>query len=124
MSRLVARARERDPLGELTNREREVLALMVQGLNSATLSQALVLRLNTVEGDVRSVFTKLHLEQGEREHRRVLAVIEFLRWQQIHASASLARLRSRAAEVAEASLLAERTRPGARPELPAPDSVV
>lgn len=54
---------------------------MAQGLNSAALSQELVLSLKTVEGHVRSLFTKLGLEQGEREHRRVLAVIEFLRWQ-------------------------------------------
>ncbi len=81
VSRLVARRRERDPLAELTDREREVLALMAQGLNNAALSKELVLSLKTVEGHVRSVFTKLRLEQGEREHRRVLAVIEFLRWQ-------------------------------------------
>ena len=81
VSRLVARRRERDPLAELTDREREVLALMAQGLNNAALSEELVLSLKTVEGYVRSVFIKLHLEQGEREHRRVLAVIEFLRWQ-------------------------------------------
>jgi DNA-binding NarL/FixJ family response regulator len=81
VSRLVARRRERDPLGELTDREREVLALMAQGLNNAALSEELVLSPKTVEGHVRSVFTKLGLEQGEREHRRVLAVLEFLRWQ-------------------------------------------
>lgn len=81
VSRLVARRRARDPLAELTDREREVLALMAQGLNNAALSQELVLSLKTVEGHVRSVFSKLGLEQGEREHRRVLAVIEFLRWQ-------------------------------------------
>jgi DNA-binding NarL/FixJ family response regulator len=81
VSRLVGRRRERDPLGELTDREREVLALMAQGLNNAALSEELVLSPKTVEGHVRSVFTKLGLEQGEREHRRVLAVLEFLRWQ-------------------------------------------
>lgn len=81
VSRLVARRRERDPLAELTDREREVLALMAQGLNNGALSQELALSLKTVEGHVRSVFTKLGLEQGEREHRRVLAVLEFLRWQ-------------------------------------------
>ncbi len=81
VSRLVDRRRERDPLAELTDREREVLALMAQGLNNAALSKELVLSLKTVEGHVRSVFTKLGLEQGEREHRRVLAVLQFLRWQ-------------------------------------------
>lgn len=81
VSRLVGRRRERDPLAELTDRERQVLALMAQGLNNAALAQELVLSLKTVEGHVRAVFTKLGLEQGEREHRRVLAVVEFLRWQ-------------------------------------------
>ncbi len=81
VSRLIGRRRERDPLAELTDREREVLALMAQGLSNAALSEDLVLSHKTIEGYVRSVFTKLGLEQGEREHRRVLAVLQFLRWQ-------------------------------------------
>ncbi|MDT0469222.1 response regulator transcription factor [Streptomyces gibsoniae] len=81
VSRLVGRRRERDPLTELTNREREVLALMAQGLTNAALSAELVLSPKTIEGYVRSVFTKLGLEQSEREHRRVQAVLQFLRWQ-------------------------------------------
>lgn len=81
VSRLVDRRRERDPLAELTDREREVLSLMAQGLSNAALSEELVLSVKTIEGHVRSVFMKLGLEQGEREHRRVLAVLEFLRWQ-------------------------------------------
>ena len=79
VSRLVARRRERDLLADLTAREREVLALMAQGLTNAALSEELVLSLKTIEGHVRSVFSKLGLEQGEREHRRVLAVVQFLR---------------------------------------------
>lgn len=81
VSRLVSRRRERDPLAELTGREREVLALMAQGLTNAALSHELVLSPKTIEGYVRSVFTKLGLEPSEREHRRVLAVLQFLRWQ-------------------------------------------
>jgi DNA-binding NarL/FixJ family response regulator len=81
VSRLVGRRRERDPLGQLTDREREVLALMAQGLTNAALSEALVVSPKTIEGHVRSVFTKLGMEQGEREHRRVLAALQFLRWQ-------------------------------------------
>jgi DNA-binding NarL/FixJ family response regulator len=81
VSRLVGRHRQRDPLAELTDREREVLALMAQGLTNAALSEELVLSPKTIEGHVRSVFTKLGLEQSEREHRRVLAVLHFLRWQ-------------------------------------------
>lgn len=81
VSRLFARRRERDPLAELTEREREVLALMAQGLTNAALCTELVLSLKTIEGYVRSVFTKLGLEQDGRENRRVLAVLQFLRWQ-------------------------------------------
>ena len=79
VSRLVGRRRERDRLADLTVREREVLALMAQGLTNVALSEELVLSPKTIEGHVRSVFAKLGLEQGEREHRRVLAVLQFLR---------------------------------------------
>ena len=81
VSRLVGRHRERDPLAGLTDREREVLALMAQGLTNAALSEELVLSPKTIEGYVRNVFTKLGLQPSEREHRRVLAVLQFLRWQ-------------------------------------------
>ncbi|MGH3861559.1 response regulator transcription factor [Actinokineospora sp.] len=81
VTRLVGRRRERDPLANLTDREREVLALMAQGLTNAGMADELFLSTKTIEGYVRSVFTKLGLEQGEREHRRVLAVLQFLRQQ-------------------------------------------
>ena len=81
VSRLLGRHRQRDPLAELTNREREVLALMAQGLTNTALSGELILSPKTIEGHVRNVFTKLGLEQSDREHRRVLAVLQFLRWQ-------------------------------------------
>lgn len=81
VSRLVGRRRERNPLEQLTSREREVLTLMARGLTNAALSQELFLSSKTIEGYVRSVFTKLGLEQGEREHRRVVAVLHFLRAQ-------------------------------------------
>jgi DNA-binding CsgD family transcriptional regulator len=79
VSRLVGRRREHDTLAELTDREREVLALMAQGLTNAALAKELFVSLKTIEGYVRSVFTKLGLAPGEREHRRVLAVLQFLR---------------------------------------------
>ncbi|MEV1206202.1 response regulator transcription factor [Microbispora rosea] len=79
VSRLVGRRREHDSLAELTDREREVLALMAQGLTNAALAKELFVSPKTVEGYVRSVFTKLGLAPGEREHRRVLAVLQFLR---------------------------------------------
>lgn len=79
VARLVARRRERDPLDALTDRERAVLALMAQGLSNAAVAADLHLAVKTVEAHVTSIFTKLGLVQHEREHRRVLAVLTFLR---------------------------------------------
>lgn len=76
---LVRRRRERDPLAELSDREREVLALMAQGLTNSALARELVVSPKTVEGHIRGIFTKLDLAPGEWEHRRVLAVLTFLR---------------------------------------------
>lgn len=81
VSRLVGRRRHQDPLERLTGREREVLALMAQGLTNAGLCEELCLSTKTVEGHVRSIFTKLDLDTDERSHRRVLAVLQFLRSQ-------------------------------------------
>jgi DNA-binding NarL/FixJ family response regulator len=78
VARLVEKRRERDPLADLTERERAVLALMAQGRSNAALSTELCLSEKTVEAHVRSIFTKLNLyPPGER--RRVLAVLAFLR---------------------------------------------
>jgi DNA-binding NarL/FixJ family response regulator len=79
VARLVARRRERDPLDMLTGRERAVLALMARGLSNAAVAADLHLSIKTVEAYVTSIFTKLGLVQHEREHRRVLAVLTFLR---------------------------------------------
>jgi DNA-binding NarL/FixJ family response regulator len=79
VTRLVARRRERDPLAALTDRERAVLALMAQGLSNAAVAADLHLAVKTVEAHVTSIFTKLGLAQHEREHRRVRAVLTFLR---------------------------------------------
>ncbi|GIF20457.1 DNA-binding NarL/FixJ family response regulator [Actinoplanes tereljensis] len=79
VARLVARRRERDPLDALTDRERAVLGLMAQGLSNAAVAADLHLATKTVEAHVTSIFTKLGLVQHEREHRRVLAVLTFLR---------------------------------------------
>lgn len=79
VARLVAKKRERDPLGELTDRERAVLALMARGLSNSALSTELCLSAKTVEAHVRSIFTKLDLPPAATDHRRVLAVLAFLR---------------------------------------------
>ncbi len=81
VTRLVGRRREKDPLAVLSAREREVLGFMAQGLTNAGLAQELFVSLKTVEGYVRSIFMKLGLAPGDREHRRVLAVLRFLREQ-------------------------------------------
>jgi DNA-binding NarL/FixJ family response regulator len=81
VTRLVGRRREQDPLAMLSEREREVLALMAQGLTNAGLAEELFVSPKTVEGYVRNIFMKLDLPPGERDHRRVLAVLRFLRQQ-------------------------------------------
>jgi DNA-binding NarL/FixJ family response regulator len=70
---------ERDALAALTDREREVLSLMAEGLTNNAIARRLTLTERTVEGHVRSVLTKLDLPAGEDGHRRVLAVIACLR---------------------------------------------
>lgn len=81
VARLVARRRREDPLERLSAREREVLALMAQGLSNTALSEALHVSLKTVEGYVHTIFVKLDLMPDVREHRRVRAVLSFLRQQ-------------------------------------------
>jgi len=68
-----------DPLSDLTAREREVLALMAEGLTNAGIAKRLWLTDRTVESHVRNVLMKLGLREGEDEHRRVLAVLAHLR---------------------------------------------
>lgn len=70
---------DRDALGALTEREREVLSLMAEGLTNSGIARRLVLTERTVEGHVRGVLMKLDLPDGADAHRRVLAVIAYLR---------------------------------------------
>jgi len=70
---------EDDQLAALSEREREVLALMAEGLTNSAIAERLFLTTRTVEGHVRSVLMKLDLPPGDAAHRRVLAVIAYLR---------------------------------------------
>jgi serine/threonine-protein kinase len=79
IGRLLDRQRAADPLALLTEREREVLALMAEGRTNQGIAAVLHLNARTVESHVRSIFTKLGLEPEADDHRRVLAVITFLR---------------------------------------------
>lgn len=79
VSRLVGRARTAGPLDSLTERERDVLALMAEGRSNQAISERMFLSPKTVEGHVRSIFTKLGLLATPDDHRRVLAVLTFLR---------------------------------------------
>jgi len=75
---LVTVRRRHDPLGVLSDREREVLALMAEGRSNAGIARQLWVTEGTVEKHVRSILTKLNLPQADEDHRRVLAVITFL----------------------------------------------
>ena len=79
VAQLVGRKRVRNPLDELTEREREVLAVMAEGRSNQAICERLFLSPKTVEAYVRGVFTKLGLHQGADDNRRVLAVLAFLR---------------------------------------------
>jgi len=76
---LVGRKRVRNPLDDLTDRERDVLAVMAEGRSNQAISEQLHLSPKTVEAYVRGVFTKLGLYQAVDDNRRVLAVLAFLR---------------------------------------------
>jgi serine/threonine-protein kinase PknK len=76
---LVKARRGDDPLSELTAREREVLALMAEGRSNAGIAGQLWLAEGTVEKHVRHILAKLHLPETRDDHRRVLAVVMFLK---------------------------------------------
>jgi DNA-binding NarL/FixJ family response regulator len=79
VSQLVGRRRGDDPLGQLTAREREVLGLMAEGRSNQGIAQRLVVTERAVEKHVTSIFSKLKLPAATADHRRVLAVLAYLR---------------------------------------------
>jgi DNA-binding NarL/FixJ family response regulator len=80
VAQLMIRRRQNDPLGSLTPREREVLALMAQGKSNPAIGREMVISDGAVEKHIRSIFAKLglHADDGD-QHRRVLAVLTYLR---------------------------------------------
>ncbi len=79
VSRLVARKRARGPLDVLTEREREVLALVAEGRSNGAIGEQLFLSRRTVDSYVSQIFAKLGLHESPKENRRVLAVLTYLR---------------------------------------------
>jgi DNA-binding NarL/FixJ family response regulator len=79
VARLMARQRDSGPLTQLTDREREVLALMAEGHSNQGICDKLFLSPKTVEAHVSQIFSKLDLREVPGYHRRVLAVLTFLR---------------------------------------------
>jgi serine/threonine-protein kinase len=78
VAKIVARSRRHEPLAELTDREREVLALMAEGRSNAAIARELVITERTVEAHIRQILGKLGLRDSPDDHRRVLAVLTYL----------------------------------------------
>ena len=79
VSQLLTRSRHDNSLEELTPREREVLSLMAEGRSNHAISEALFVTGGAVEKHVKSIFSKLALTQSDTDHRRILAVLTYLR---------------------------------------------
>jgi DNA-binding NarL/FixJ family response regulator len=79
VARLVGRRRRTDPLAGLSQREREVLGLVAEGMSNRAIAARLYVTERTVEAHVTQIFQKLRLPESPDQHRRVLAVLAFLR---------------------------------------------
>ncbi|HEV2216018.1 MAG TPA: response regulator transcription factor [Candidatus Dormibacteraeota bacterium] len=78
VSELLGRKRRRDVIADLTDRERDALKLMAEGRSNSAIASALHMSEKTVEGHIRTIFSKLQLEPAADDHRRVLAVLTYL----------------------------------------------
>ena len=79
VSRMIGRQRRQGPLAQLTTREQEVLSLVAEGLTNRAIATRMILSERTVEAHVTQIFQKLRLHDATDQHRRVLAVLAFLR---------------------------------------------
>jgi DNA-binding NarL/FixJ family response regulator len=79
IQRMLGRRRSTSPLDELTPRERDVMALMAEGRSNGGIAAELTVTIPAVERHVTHIFDKLGLRQAPEDHRRVLAVLEYLR---------------------------------------------
>jgi DNA-binding NarL/FixJ family response regulator len=78
VAHLLGRRREDDPIGQLSEREREVLAAMAEGLSNSAIAERLVITERSVEKHITSIFSRLDLPPASEHNRRVLAVVAYL----------------------------------------------
>jgi DNA-binding NarL/FixJ family response regulator len=76
---MLGRRRRNNPIDDVTDREREVLGLIAEGLSNRAIAARLFVTERTVEAHVTQIFQKLRLPESPDQHRRVLAVLTFLR---------------------------------------------
>jgi DNA-binding NarL/FixJ family response regulator len=80
VQRMVARPRTGSPINDLTPRERDVLALMAEGRSNGAIAARLVVTVGAIENHVTAIFDKLGLRPEPEDHRRVLAVLKYLKY--------------------------------------------
>jgi len=79
VQRMIGKQRRDSPIDDLTPREREVLSLMAEGRSNQGIADELIVTVAAIERHVTSIFSKLELRTPPEDHRRVLAVLEYLK---------------------------------------------